>query len=204
MQKIIAVMLLAGLAGCNENQHNSVQAETSSTESAQQANRPRAQMPNALTKIVNIKTDDLDGDVALMQGLNSFFKQQKFKIVDVVSDDVWSYNDCQNNMQLRIEGSGVTRYYIKRTEAKPKNYYPDYVMWVMQFADPNQAQQVEQQIRAAKRSGQGFCNGKNAEYFVRDGRNVIHLSTRAHMFIDYIQAVVDYIEAHPTAVEPTE
>ncbi|WP_289663820.1 hypothetical protein [Flavobacterium panacagri] len=147
---------------------------------------------NAVTKIINtnITIDDKD----LISKLNTDFKKEKFKIDEVQTIKENSYPNCKENLILKFKGNGIKEYYVKRQEAKPKNYYPDFTMWIYEFKNEEETKIAEYEIQKAFNSGNGFCNGKSPEYIVRYKNKIIHLGTRAEMFRGYIKNYADKIE----------
>ncbi len=143
-------------------------------------------IPNSKTKTEIIYTVDKQGDNKLFSKFNADIKQEKFKIENIEMNSEMSYNDCIRNVILTIKGQGIRKYYIKRQEAKPKNFYPDFILWVYEFDNEEQAQKVKNLINDALKSGSGFCNGKDPKLITKNGNKVFYLSTRAEMFRSYI------------------
>ena len=112
----------------------------------------------------------------------------KFKIESEKDKGVNYYANCKDNLKLIIKGDGIKYYYVKRTEAKPKNYYPDFSMSIYEFKTIVEAIGVEKELN------QALCNRKSIEYIVRYKNKIIHLETRAEMFRGYIKKYADEIQ----------
>lgn len=187
-KNILIFAILFFIASCNEPKRDN---ETS-TEFSEQKFRWENPDENATIKIVNTNTSINDDD--LISKLEEDFKKEKFKIESVELIKENSYNNCKDNQILKLRGNGIKKYYIKRIEAKPKNYYPDFMMWVYEFETEEETIATEKEIRKAFDSGNGFCNGKAPEYFVRYKNKIVHLGTRAEMFRGYIKNYAETIK----------
>ena len=143
--------------------------------------------PNENTKTKIIKTKTTINDKELIGQLEKAFKMDKFKIEGEKDKGENSYANCKDNLKLVIKGNGIKYYYVKRTEAKPKNYYPDFSMSIYEFKTIGETVGVEKEIK------QALCNRKSIEYIVRYKKQIIHLETRAEMFRGYIKNYADKI-----------
>lgn len=148
---------------------------------------------NAEIKTFNTKAID---DKELISRLEEDFRKGKFKIESKEDKREESFSNCNDNLILKIKGNGIRRYYVKRTEAKPKNYYPDFMIFIYEFDSEAEAEDVEEEIREAFYSGNGFCNGKGHDYLVRYKNKVVQLATRAHMFMDYTKEYAEKIKSY--------
>lgn len=147
---------------------------------------------NATISLINTKTAIDDND--LISKLEPEFKKDKFKIEKIEFMEENTYDNCDDNLILKITGKGIKKYYVKRQEAKPKNHYPDFVLWIYEFETEGETIAVEKEIRKAFDSGNSFCNGKSPEYIVRYKNKIIHLGTRAEMFRDYVKTYAEKIK----------
>ena len=143
-------------------------------------------LPNSETEIEVVNTVDKKDNRELFSKFKADLREGYFKIEKTELNSGMSYNDCNKNIILNIKGEGIRKYYIKRQKDKPKHYYPDFVLWVYEFENEEQAKEVENKIVAALKSGNRFCNGKSPEFITRNGNEVFQLSTRAEMFRGYI------------------
>jgi len=148
---------------------------------------------NAEIKIFSTKTID---DKELISQLEEDFKKGKFIIDSKEDGKEKSFSNCNDNLILKIKGDGIRRYYVKRTEAKPKNYYPDFMVWIFEFDTEDEAEDVKEEIQEAFDSGNGFCNGKTPHYLVRYKNKFVLLGTRAHMFMDYPKEYAEKIKSY--------
>lgn len=143
-------------------------------------------LPNSETKTEVVNTVDKQDNKTLFFKFKADLKRGYFKIENTELNSGMSYNDCNQNIILSVKGKGIRKYYIKRQKDKPKNYYPDFVLWVYEFENEGQAKEIENKIVLALKSGNSFCNGKSPEFITRNGSEVFQLSTRAEMFRGYI------------------
>lgn len=150
--------------------------------------------PNKDTKSMIIYTGATVDDKDLITQLEKDFKKDKFKLEIGKSGLENSFDNCKDNVTIYLKGKGNKNYYVKRTEAKPKNYYPDFSMSIYEFETTEQAIIDYTEIQKAFGPGNGFCHGKQPEYIVRYKNKIIHLDTRAEMFRDYIKKYADKIE----------
>ncbi|MDO7138122.1 hypothetical protein [Algibacter lectus] len=151
-------------------------------------------IPNENTKIEILKSNISINDATLISRLKPFLNNKKFKIEETKLIESKSYKNCKDNIILRIEGKGLKKYYVKRTESKPKNYYPDFIMWVYEFENESQAVTAKKKILNAFKSSNGYCNGKKPNYLVLYDNKIIHLTTRAEMFRGYIIDIAEKIK----------
>ncbi|MWW25730.1 hypothetical protein [Algibacter lectus] len=151
-------------------------------------------IPNENTKIEILKSNISINDATLISRLKPFLNNKKFKIEETKLIESKFYKNCKDNIILRIEGKGLKKYYVKRTESKPKNYYPDFIMWVYEFENESQAVTAKKKILNAFKSSNGYCNGKEPNYLVLYDNKIIHLTTRAEMFRGYIIDIAEKIK----------
>ena len=191
---IITVLLLSLsvilnlIVSCN----NQKEENKNSTEPTSENFRWNNPDENATIEIINTKVTI--GDKDLISKLEKDFKIQKFKIEKVEFIEENTYDNCKENLIIKIKGKGIKKYYVKRQESKPKNYYPDFIMWVYEFETEGETVAVKKGIKKALDSGNGFCNGKSPEYIIRYQNKIIHLGTRAEMFRGFIKNYADKIE----------
>ena len=186
---LLLLVILQIIVSCNEQKQQNVK----STESEEEIYSWR-DYPNENTKTKSINTKRTIDDKELITQLEKDFKKEKFKIESEKNGGENSYANCKDNLTLEIEGGGIKHYYVNRIEAKPKNYYPDFSMSIYEFETEEETVAVEKEIQKAFGSGNGFCNGKEPNYIVRYKNKIIHLSTRAEMFRDYIKNYGEKIE----------
>lgn len=184
---LLLLVILQIIVSCNEQQNEKLSEPKTETYSWKD-------YPNENTKTKKINTKRTIDDKELIAHLEKDFKKEKFKIESKKKNGKSSYAICKDNLTLEIEGSGIKQYYIKRTEAKPKNYYPDFSMYVYEFDTEEETFAVQKEIQKAFGTGNGFCNGKEPNYIVRYKNKIVHLSTRAEMFRDYIKNYGEKIE----------
>ncbi len=151
-------------------------------------------IPNKNTKNEILNTNKSINDSVLIEKLLKDFSKVKFKIETTEVIGTNSYANCNDNLILKIEGRGIKQYYVKRTEAKPKNYYPDFIMFIYEFENEDSAINAENEIIKAYKSGNGYCNGKGPFYIIRYKNQIIDLRTRAEMFRGYIMDIAEKIK----------
>jgi hypothetical protein len=150
--------------------------------------------PNENTEIKIFKTKSTIDDKDLMTQLQEIFKKDKFTIESEQIGNESSFANCADNITLLFKGNGIKHYYLKRTEAEPKNYYPDFRMSIFEFKTVGETRAIEKEIIKGFGLGNGFCNGKEPNYIVTYKNKIIHLTTRAEMFRGYIKKVAEEIE----------
>lgn len=143
-----------------------------------------------------IQTQNVEDNHVLFSKLNLDLGLEKFVIENQKSDSVYNlrYFDCDRNVNILVKGEGVRWYYIKRTEAKPKNYFPDFVLYVLEFNNENEAKLNYDKISLALISSGRFCNGKGPKDLVMNTSEVFYLTSRAEMFRGYIDDFVQKIK----------
>lgn len=153
-------------------------------------------MPNSKAKEEIIHTENEENNEALFSKFRSDLESKKFAIEqsDMNEKHGGSYSNCEKNLILNIKGQGIRWYYIKRKEAKPKNYYPDFSLRVYEFKNENEAKLNFDKINLALKSNGRFCNGKSPIVIVRNRNEVFELSTRAEMFRGYIKDFANKLE----------
>lgn len=187
MKKLLLLITILYFAiSCNEQKQQTEKSSVSEEKPYSWEDYPNE---NTKTKIINTRTT-ID-DKELIARLEKSFKKDKFKIESEINGGGNSYGNCNDNLTLEIKGNGTKHYFVKRTEAKPKNYYPDFSMSVYEFETEEETVAAENEIKKAFSSWNGFCNGKSPNYIVRYKNQIVHLHTRAEMFRGYIK---DYAE----------
>lgn len=149
--------------------------------------------PNTETKTTIINTTSNSNLAVFKEKIILDLIREKFVIKASSVPQKYSYANCDTNINLELRGTGISKYYIKRTEAKPKNYYPDFVLLVYQFKNETQTKLEYSKIEKALYSS-GFCNGKEASKLILKKDLVFHFSTRAEMFRGYINTFAKKIE----------
>ena len=122
--------------------------------------------------------------------------QEKFAIESVKTERSYRKYDGNKKNYVSIKGL-VTRYYIKRQEAQPANYYPDFVMYVIDLNDKKQAGYCFSDLTMATFSpGKGEERIKDIETMTQNGNRVFILTTRAEMFRNYINTFIHKINKY--------
>lgn len=151
--------------------------------------------PNLETKVDIIKTTKNGVNASLLSKFKIDLKKDKFKIKTLKVLENTSYNNCDDNIEIQLKGTGITSYYVKRIEAKPEKYYPDFVLIVQEFENEIEANIGYAKIKKALYS-YGFCNGKEPRKLLIKENTVFCFSTRAEMFRGYINDFAKKIEKY--------
>jgi len=151
-------------------------------------------IPNEKTTTEILKSNKSINDTGLISILQPYLDKQKFKIEDIKLLKSKSYKNCKDNIIITIAGNGIKQYYVKRTETKPENYYPDFTMRVYQFENNTTATNAKNKLLKAFESANGYCNGKEPNYIIIHKNKMIHLTTRAEMFRGYLIDIKENIK----------
>lgn len=151
--------------------------------------------PNSNTRTEIIQTsDNLEKD-GVISKLISDLKREKFELEKRDIHPHTSFYDPDNEVQFVMRGNGMKAFAFKRTEAKPKNYYPDFILTVFEFKTESEARSCLDKINAALTGGK-FANGKGPHATVRNNQEVYYFSTRAEMFREYIDDCIKRVESY--------
>ncbi|MGJ1420132.1 hypothetical protein ACR79T_10945 [Sphingobacterium spiritivorum] len=153
-------------------------------------------MPNAATVYETIITTNVTDNTALLTFLQKKLKKAGFRFEEAKDRGGWSYNNCEDNKIIAVEGKGIRSYFSgsNKPESGTKDIYPDFYILVYEFPTKDIAQKNYQIIYKALYSGGAFCNGKAPEKLVINGNKIYHLSTRAEMFRTYTERYGDLIQ----------
>lgn len=145
-------------------------------------------MPNSETKKEIIITENEEDNELLFSKFSLDLKSEKFAIEDseVSEKHGGFYCNYVENTTIHVKGQGIRWYYVKRTEAKPKNYYPDFELIVYEFKNENEAKIIFDKINSALNTRRRFCNLIEVSIVVINKNEIFTLSTRAEMFRGYI------------------
>jgi len=191
MYKLTSILIvLVILVSCStpkdeENTNNKAEKEYKAEEKKQQVEGDIPE-PTPEPEIEVIKTADKADNSVLFSKFLADLSSETFQIETTELNTKKSYKDCDRNVFLNMEGQGIRKYYVKRQEEKPKNYYPDFIVWVYEFENEGKAINVEKRILAALMSKGRLCEGKDPTNIVRNKNEVFQLQTRAEMFRGYI------------------
>jgi hypothetical protein len=150
---------------------------------------------NTITE--SIQTIESPNISKLIDQLKIDLAKDKFKIEVLDNKLSQTYSNCEENKIIKFEGAGMKSFYIKREEAKPKNYYPDFMLYIYALADESKAEAIDTEISKALQTDNGFCNGKS-KLIVHHNKNLlIVLGTRADMFMNYIYTYGTFAKDYP-------
>lgn len=192
MKKLFTFLICASfLISCSED---ITETTSNNPQSASDIDFPNS---NTRTEIIQT-TDDLENE-GLISRLISDLKSEKFELEERDIHPHTSFYDSDSEVQFVMRGNGMKAYAFKRTEAKPENYYPDFILTVFEFETESAAASCFDKIEApAKRGMQlpGVLVQKNPQTIVLRGNEVFFLSTRAEMFRGYIEDCAKRIEGY--------
>ncbi|MBC7524617.1 MAG: hypothetical protein H7239_09290 [Flavobacterium sp.] len=153
-------------------------------------------MPNRETKYKKVLTENSADNLKLFNALKSKLEKASFKLTKQKDIRKLSFNDCEDNLIISIDGNGIRQYYARshKSEKALKNTYADFSIWVYEFSTPKIAKQNYDLLEKAFNSKGRFCNGKAPEKLVINGNEVFHLSTRAEMFRTYTEKYGEIIK----------
>jgi hypothetical protein len=157
---------------------------------------PDTDIPNSETKKEIIITENEEDNEIPFSKFILDLKSEKFVIEDseVSAKHEGFYCNYIENTTLTIKGQGIRWYSIKRTEAKPKNYYPDFVLIVYEFKNENEAKIIFDKINSALNTRRRFCNLIEVRNVVINKNEIFTLITRAEMFRGYINDFAERLE----------
>lgn len=133
-------------------------------------------------------------DESLMLMLKNDLHLEKFKIEKTEKEKSYSQFDGNRKVNVVLQGNGITKYFIKRQEAKPEGYYPDFTMYVISLKNEGTAKRCFDKLYAAMHSrGLGEERMKNVETITQNGNHIFFLSTRGELFRGYINVFAEKI-----------
>lgn len=122
--------------------------------------------------------------------------QEKFAIEKVTLESGYEKYDGTKKNYVSVKGT-IAKYYIKRQEEEPAGYYPDFVMYVIDLNNEQQAKYCFSDLTMATFSpGKGEERIKEIETMTQNGNRVFILSTRAEMFRSYINLFIHKINKY--------
>lgn len=134
---------------------------------------------------------------SLLIKLKNDLKTEKFAIEKVVKENSYTEYDGNRNVNVVVKGEGITKYTIKRQEAKPAGYYPDFNMYVFELKNETLAKDCFAKLTFARFSpGSGEKRMKDVLVMTQNGNKVFILFTRAEMFRSYITHFIHRINKY--------
>lgn len=134
------------------------------------------------------------------EALFSYFldelRQAEFAIEESEQKSSYSFTNCQTGEDIVLKGKGVSWYYIKRQEAEPEHYYPDFSLHVFRLGSEAEASEALTRIQVAMRAYKRDCSIMGVDEITRNGREIFYFSTRAEMFRGYMRDFAKKIESH--------
>lgn len=197
--KLICILFSIHLFSCGENSSEKVEKGENNKEIKKEKKRIntwRRRILNQNTNSEEIKTINVKDNKVLFSRFQSDLKEEKFVIKEMkfTDNEKSGFSNCESNTIYSIKGEGIRWYYIKRSEAKPENYYPDFTLYVYEFKTEEEAKKNYTLIKEALKSRGEFCNGKQPTIVVRNSNEIFSFSTRAEMFRNYIENFAGKIE----------
>lgn len=124
---------------------------------------------------------------SLPSDLQTDLETEKFAIENTEKESSYSEFDGDRKVNVVLRGKGITKYYVKRQEAKPKGYYPDFVLYVFELKDKKAAAECFSKLTMARFSpGLGEERIKDVDVMTQNGNQIYILSTRGEIFRPYI------------------
>lgn len=146
--------------------------------------------PDSKTKTEVFQTENEADNEILFSQFKSDLGKETFIInkSELSENYTNSYYNFKKNIRIEIKGSGIRQYYIKRKIAKPKYYYPYFILTVYEFKNEKDAKLVLNKIKAALNSKGRFPNGKSPTTVTINKTEILELSTGPEMFREYINS----------------
>lgn len=192
--KSLYIICMTAIAACSgPSQHKHPQEEDVSIQESKDSAIAQTDLATY------IYTDKIGKNKEIFSLFLSDLANEKFDIEDEQSDNIShaGYKDCKRQVHINIAGQGIRRYYIKRKEPKPNQYYPDFVLHVYAFKNKTDAAYNYGIIEAALSSFGRYCNGKSPHALVLKHNEIFAFSTRAEMFRTYINNFAENIRNYP-------
>ena len=124
---------------------------------------------------------------SLPSDLQTDLETEKFAIEKTEKESSYSEFDGDRKVNVVLQGKGITKYYVKRQEAKPEGYYPDFVLYVFDLKDKKAAAECFAKLTLARFSpGLGEERIKDVETMTQNRNQIFILSTRGEIFRPYI------------------
>jgi hypothetical protein len=155
-------------------------------------------IPNKDTKYDTILTSDEIDNSKIITALEKKLYKSNFKFEIRKNIKRYSYNNCEENKIVIIDGMGIRSYYAKSIVPEKnttiKNVFPDFYITVYEFENKNIADKNFITIEKALFSAGRHCNGKSPEKLIQHGNEIFHLSARAEMFRTYTELYGEFIK----------
>lgn len=121
-------------------------------------------------------------DQEWLSKLKADLKTKKFAVEK--TDTETAMSQISDKRELIISGKAIRHFYIKRQEAEPENYYPDFSLYIFELKSEQEAKEfLEKWIETSRNSA---LEKISVETSARNGSRVFFLETRAEMFRPYI------------------
>lgn len=188
MRKILLLLITFSIFSCKNSSENNSKTEKEYL--------CFEDMPNSDTKYLKVLTENSTDNLNLLNTLKSKLEKANFNVTEQKKVRKLSYNNCEDNIIINIDGYGIRQYFVKskKSEKTMKNTYADFSIWIYEFPSHKIAMKNYVILEKALNSVGRFCNGKAPEKLVINGNEIFHLSTRAEMFKTYTESYGEVIK----------
>lgn len=156
------------------------------------------QLPNSDTRYITLNAVGIAEDKVLLNSLKQKLHKNHFSFSKTKKGGGTSFNNCDNNTILMVEGNGIVNFYAQSgvSEKVMKNTYADFSLTIFAFKNDKIAVEYHAMIEEALNtsSSEAYCNHKIPASILQRDNRIYYFVTRANMFTTHTVKYADHIK----------